>query len=76
MDEQIKKVMSAVFGLDQSQIKENASTDSIENWDSLQHINLIMALEEEFDLEFDSDDITKMISFNEIHAVIKNKKVD
>lgn len=74
MDEQIKKVMSAVFGLDENQINENSSTDTIENWDSLQHINLIMALEEEFDLEFESDDITKMISFTDISNVINSKK--
>ena len=43
--------MSSVFGISKEDIKDDASPDNIESWDSLKHMNLIVALEEEFDLE-------------------------
>ena len=51
----IKNVMSAVFEIPVDQIKDNSSLDTIESWDSLKHMNLVVALEEEF--EFSDDGI-------------------
>lgn len=70
MDEQLKSVMASVFGLDAKNINETSSAETIENWDSLQHIKLIVALEEEFGVELENEDITTMISFTEIKKVI------
>jgi acyl carrier protein len=70
MDEQLKSVMASVFGLDAKDITETSSAETIENWDSLQHIKLIVALEEEFGVELENEDITTMISFTEIKKVI------
>ena len=49
--ERIKNVMSAVFEIPEEQIKDNSSPDTIESWDSLKHMNLIIALEEEFEVD-------------------------
>ena len=38
---QIMMVMSNVLEVSVDEINENSSTDSIENWDSLKHLNLI-----------------------------------
>ena len=54
MEIRIKTVMSAVFNLDVNTISRISSPDNIENWDSLKHMNLIIALEEEFGIEFDN----------------------
>lgn len=78
MDEQLKSVMASVFGLDVKDITETSSAETIENWDSLQHIKLIVALEEEFGVELENEDITTMISFAEIKKVIhkiQNEKI-
>ena len=56
MENKIKKVMSTVFEIDSSELNHNSSPDSIENWDSLRHMNLVVALEEEFNVEFDDFD--------------------
>ena len=44
--EKIKNVMSAVFSIDADSINENSSPDNIEEWDSLRHLNLAVALED------------------------------
>jgi len=44
------------------------------NWDSLQHLNLILALEEEFDIEITPEDFSKLYSnYKIILKYIKNK---
>ena len=51
-ENRIKDVMSSVFDILKHDIKEDASPDNIESWDSLKHMNLIVALEEEFEVKF------------------------
>ncbi|OGL46118.1 MAG: hypothetical protein A2W05_09690 [Candidatus Schekmanbacteria bacterium RBG_16_38_10] len=73
MESRIKNVMASVFEVDSSQINNDTSPDTLESWDSLKHMNLILALEEEFGVEFDNDDITNMINFNLILLILKEK---
>ena len=58
--------MSGVFGIDADEISMNSSSDNIKNWDSLKHMNLIVALEEEFNVVFKEDDIPEMQSVEKI----------
>ena len=53
--ERIKNVMSLVFELPIKDISKNSSPETIETWDSLKHMNLVIALEEEFKIEFSDD---------------------
>jgi acyl carrier protein len=69
----IKNVMSAVFDIPVDQIKDNSSADTIESWDSLKHMNLVVALEEEFEIEFKDDEIIEMMNYPLIIEVLKNK---
>ena len=63
MENRIKNVMAAVFGISIEDINEESSPDSIDNWDSLNLMNLAVSLEEEFDIEFDDDEIAEMLNF-------------
>lgn len=73
MESRIKSVMVSVFEVDSSQINNDTSPDTLESWDSLKHMNLILALEEEFGVEFDDDDIIDMINFKMIVLILKEK---
>jgi acyl carrier protein len=73
MFEKIQKIMSSVFEIEAKMINENSSADTIAVWDSLKHINLIMALEQEFNVEFDEVEISEMISYKEIEKALKSK---
>lgn len=46
--------------------------ESLKAWDSLQHLNLVLAMEEALDVRFTSEEVTKMTSFGEIIAVLKH----
>ena len=73
MEQRIKNVMSAVFEIPVNKIKGNASPDTIESWDSLKHMNLVVALEEEFEIEFINDEINEMMNFAQVKSVLMGK---
>ena len=73
METRIKQVMSDVFNIDVETIGNNSSPDNIEEWDSLMHMNLIVALEEEFEIEFDDDEIVVSMNYALIVIILKSK---
>lgn len=71
IEERVKNVMSVVFEVPIRQIKDNASPDEIESWDSLKHMNLVIALEEEFDCEFTDSEAVELLNYQLILVTIK-----
>ena len=63
--------MAAVFELTVDKINENSSPDTIELWDSLKHMNLVIALEEEFNVQFDTEDIPELTLLSQIITILK-----
>ena len=73
IDERIKGVMSSVFNVPKGEIQSDASPNTINSWASLRHMNLIIGLEEEFDIEFDDDDIGNLLNYDLIKIHIKEQ---
>ena len=71
VEDRLKNIMSSVFGIPKNDIHDNASPDTIDSWDSLKHMNLIIALEEEFETEFGDSDIIEMMNYKLIINVLK-----
>ena len=76
LEKQIKIIMSAVFEIPEEKIKDDSSTDTIESWDSLKHLKLIVALEEEFNVLFTDDDIIELTNMKHIFRVLSEKLQD
>ena len=72
IDDRVFKVISQVMGVSINDINEDSSPDTIEKWDSLQHINLVMALEEEFEVHLGVNDIIEMLNVGLIVLVMKS----
>ena len=72
IEDRLKNIMSSVFGIPKNDIQDNASPDTIDSWDSLKHMTLIIALEEEFETEFGDSDIIEMMNYKLIINVLKN----
>ena len=62
--------MSAVFGVPSEEINSYSSMDTIESWDSLKHMNLVIALEEEFEITIPDDEAANITSYALIRVVI------
>ncbi len=74
IQEQIKNIMSTVLDVSLDKINSNSSPDTIESWDSLKHMNLIISLEEEFNITFTDDEIFESMNYKLIEAIIIEKK--
>ncbi|MDV6102814.1 acyl carrier protein [Campylobacter jejuni] len=51
----------------------NLSMENCKNWNSLAHIDIIMSLEEEFEIKFSKDELSQLKSQNELLKAIKEK---
>jgi len=71
VENQVKNIFSAVFEISSDEINDKSSPDTIASWDSLKHMNLVIALEEEFNVQFDIEDIPQLILFPEIIRILK-----
>lgn len=69
----IKRVMADVLDLDVGSIREDMSAENVPTWDSANHIQLVLALEEEFSISFDVTEIEAMFSFLDIVQMIQSK---
>jgi len=56
------------------QLDDDSSPDTVANWDSLKHMNLILALEEEFAVAFSDDEVTEMLSLRRIVEILSKKQ--
>ena len=68
--DRIRSVMSAVFEIDSTTIADDAGPKSIEKWDSLRHMKLVLALEEEFGVRFEDDMIEQLLNLKLIELTL------
>ena len=73
MENRIKEIMSAVLEIDLEDINDDTSPDTIDTWDSLKHMNLVAALEDEFSIEFKDDEIVEMMNFALVKTILSEK---
>lgn len=63
MENKVKQIMGQVFRVDPAGIDDKTVQTGIGTWDSLAHMNLIVALEEEFGVQFQDSEIVQMTSY-------------
>ena len=71
IDARIKDVMSAVFEVDVESINEDSTQETIENWESIKTLDLVVSLEEEFDVVIPIEEVGNMTSFKYIKNMIE-----
>jgi len=70
--EKIKKIISEQFSINENDITENTSFVDDLGVDSLDLLELVMALEQEFDVEIDDDDLVDIKTVGDAIKYIKN----
>ena len=73
IDDRLRAVMSVVFGVPLDQINQDSDAESVENWDSLGHLNLMIALENEFGIEFTPEEFANLTQFALVKEIVKEK---
>jgi acyl carrier protein len=63
LEARLRQVLADVLEIDPGAISEGTSPQTIEAWDSVAHLNLVLALESEFGVQFDAEEIPELVSF-------------
>ena len=71
-----KKAYIESLGLDETIDLENLEYNKIPEWDSIDHMTLIPAFEEEFDIAIEADDIVDLCSFKKGIEISKKYKIE
>ena len=75
MKNRVIKVVSGIMDTPIEKLDEESSPDTVEKWDSIGHMNLILALEEEFGVYFSGEEIVEMLNVQIIIETLKEKAV-
>lgn len=66
----LNEIFQEVFDDEEIEVTETTSSDDIEDWDSLEHINLVAAVEQEFDIKFTMAQVVGMKNVGEMVDII------
>ena len=70
--QRIKTVIATVLDIEPEMISDDASPGGFERWDSLRHMNIIMALEEEFEIKFTEQQMSELLNIKLILLVVRD----
>jgi acyl carrier protein len=69
----LKQVLAEIFELDPSTIDGTTSIDNVELWDSLQHISMIVSVEQEFGVRFSEGEMAELLSYERLRSALAGK---
>jgi acyl carrier protein len=69
--EQVRNIASDIFGVAADKITAESSPETIENWDSMRHLNLVLAIEEKFGVQLDPEDIERMKNVGAVAELVE-----
>ena len=75
MNDILTEVLAAELGVQSEIITDDLKYNSIPEWESTSHMIIVLALEDRFNVEFESDDIVNMTSLPKIRKMLQDKGI-
>ena len=69
----IIKIVSSVLNINKKIINNKSGPESLDGWDSLKHLNIILACEDFFKIKFTNDEIVEILDIDTMSTIIKEK---
>jgi acyl carrier protein len=74
MNEQVlTRVREIASDILQTEVSADSSPETIDAWDSVQHLNLILAIEEEYDFQFQPEEMDQVKSIGQIAQLVSTR---
>jgi acyl carrier protein len=71
--EQVRTITADVLSVPPAAVTAESSPQTLENWDSVHHLNLVLALEEKFSIQFSPEEVDAMQNVEKIAAVVESR---
>jgi acyl carrier protein len=69
----VQHIFADVLSLSAEHVMPETSPERVETWDSVNHLNLVLALEQEFGLQFTPEEIEQLLSFEHVVVLLEQK---
>ncbi|MBK6854524.1 MAG: acyl carrier protein [Burkholderiales bacterium] len=69
-EQALRQLMATVLRIPADSINDDTSMDTVAGWDSLKHMNLVLAIEEEFKVSIPDEDAANITSYPLIKLVL------
>lgn len=66
----LEQIFVDIFQMERSQVNDETSVDTVEKWDSLAHLNLVLALEETFGVTFTEEQSVEILNYPLIKTIL------
>ncbi|MEA2359009.1 MAG: hypothetical protein QOI62_2269 [Solirubrobacteraceae bacterium] len=66
MRDRLRELIGEVLGLPTAEVPPDASPEVLADWDSLRHLELMLAIEMEFDVQISADAMSELLSLDAI----------
>ena len=73
MPDRLKNVIAAILDIPTSEIGDDASPETISQWDSVKQMDLMLAIEDEFNIRFNDDEMVTLTSYPAIKDAIVSR---
>lgn len=73
IEERVQRIFQEVFDDPKLQVESHTTANDVEEWDSLTHINLIVAIEKSFKIRFTTAEVTGMKNVGDLLSAITRK---
>lgn len=74
-ENKLKQVFADVFGMEAASVNESTSVDTVKKWDSLKHLKLVLALEEQFGVTLTEEQTVEILNYPLVKAVLEEHGV-
>jgi len=71
--DQIRALASDLFAISPDKLSVSSSPETVDAWDSVQHLNLVLAVEEKFHLQLSPEEIEQMKTIGDIVKIVEGK---
>lgn len=70
----IRQIIADAIGIEAADIPADAGMESVEAWESVTHLSVILALESQLGVKFTLDEVGELTSIPAIEAAVARKK--
>jgi acyl carrier protein len=74
MKELVRQLVADVLGMDPGEVSDELSRDTADNWDSLNHLRIVTAIEQEFAVSLSMDDIQDARDVSDLAEIVTRAK--
>ncbi len=74
--EKLNNMFCEVFSVEASALDEHFNKSNVDGWDSVRQLSLTSAVEDEFDIMLDAEDILEFTSYNQVKSILAKYEIE